>query len=67
MLLTWIDDHSLQKTQMKNRMNICHVDLRHAQTTNKTKTIKDYLGGSSVQKSTCSRQLGSSLHLWLMS
>ena len=28
---------------MKNRMNICHVDLRHAQTTktttNKTKTI----------------------------
>jgi hypothetical protein len=47
---------------MKNRMNICHVDLQHAQTTktttNKTKTIQDYLGGSSVQKSTCSRQLG---------
>ena len=43
---------------MKNRMNICHVDLRHAQTTktttNKTKTIQDYLDGStsSVQKST---------------
>ena len=39
-------------------MNICHVDLRHAQTTkttaNKTKTIQGYLGGSSVQKSTCS-------------
>ena len=34
---------------MKNRMNICHVDLRHAQTTktttNKTKTIQDYLCG----------------------
>ena len=30
---------------MRNRMNICHVDLRHAQTTktktNKTKTIQD--------------------------
>jgi hypothetical protein len=42
---------------MKNRINICHVDLWHAQTTkmttNKTKTIQDYLGGSSVQKSTC--------------
>ena len=41
---------------MKKRMNICHVDLQHAQTTktttNKTKTIQDYLGGSSVQKST---------------
>jgi hypothetical protein len=32
MLRTWIDDHSLQKTQSK------------------TKTIQDYLGGSSVQK-----------------
>jgi hypothetical protein len=56
---------------MKNRMNISHVDLRHAQTTktttNKAKTIQDYLGGSSVQKSTCSRQLGSSLQLGLMS
>ena len=39
---------------MKNGMNICHVDLRHAQTTkttaNKTKTIQDYLGGRSVPK-----------------
>ena len=35
-------------------------------TTNKTKTIQDYLGGSSVHKSTCSRQLGSSLQLGLM-
>jgi hypothetical protein len=38
---------------MKNRMNICHVDLRPTQTTktttNKTKTIQDYLGGSSVE------------------
>jgi hydroxymethylglutaryl-CoA reductase len=37
---------------MKNRMNLCHVDLRHAQTTKTTKrkekTIQDYLGGSSV-------------------
>ena len=37
---------------MKNRMNICHVDLRHAQTTktttNKTKTIQDYLGGTKI-------------------
>ena len=36
---------------MKKRMNICIVDLRHAQTTktttNQTKTIQDYLGGSS--------------------
>jgi hypothetical protein len=35
---------------LNNRMNICHVDLRHAQTTkrttNKTKTIQDYLGDS---------------------
>jgi hypothetical protein len=35
-------------------MNICHVDLWHAQTTktttNKTNTIQDNLGGSSVQK-----------------
>jgi hypothetical protein len=56
---------------MKNVMNINHVDLRHAQTTktatNKKKKVQDYLGGSSVQKSTCSRQLGSSLQLGLMS
>ena len=48
----------------------CH-DLRPAQTTktttNKTKTIQDYLGGSSVQKSISSRQLRSSLQLGLMS
>jgi hypothetical protein len=40
----------------KNRMNICHADLRHAKTTkttsNKTETIQDYLGGSSLQKLT---------------
>jgi hypothetical protein len=34
---------------MKNRMNICLVDLGHAKTTkittNKTKIIQDYLGG----------------------
>ena len=39
---------------MKNRMNICNVDLWHAQTTkttkNKTKIIQDYLGGSSVKR-----------------
>ena len=35
-------------------------------TTNKTKTIQDYLGGSSIHKSTCSCQLGSSLQLGLM-
>ena len=55
---------------MNNRMNICHVDLWHAQTTktarNKTKTIQEYLGGSSVQKRTCLRQLESSLQLGLM-
>ena len=55
---------------MKSSMNICIVDLRHAQTTktttNKTKTIQDYLSGSSVHKSTCSRQLGTSLQLGLM-
>ena len=55
---------------MKSGMNICNVDLRRAQTkkttTNKTKTIRDYLGGSSVHKSTCSRQLGSSLQFGLM-
>ena len=37
---------------MKNRMSICHVDLWHEETTktttNKTKTIQDYLGGSSL-------------------
>ena len=37
---------------------MCHVALRHAQTTktttNKTETIQDYFGGSRVQKSTCS-------------
>jgi hypothetical protein len=56
---------------MKNRMNICHIELRHAQTTKttttKTKTIQDYLGGNSVQKSTCLHQLGSSLQLGLIS
>jgi hypothetical protein len=45
---------------MKNTINVCHVDLQHAQKTKmktkKTKTIQDYLGGSSLQKSTCSRQ-----------
>jgi hypothetical protein len=50
---------------MKNRMNIFHVGFPHAQTTktttNKTKAIQDYLSGSSVQKSTCSHQLGSSI------
>jgi hypothetical protein len=55
MLQLGIVDRSLKKTDllMKNRMKICHVDLRHAQTT-KT-TIQDYLGGSSLQKSTPTR------------
>ena len=51
-------------------MNRCHIDLWHAQTTktttNETQTIQDYLGGSRVQKSTCSHQRGSSLQLGLM-
>jgi hypothetical protein len=73
MLIKWIDDHPHEDTNilMKNRMNIFHVDLRQAQTTktttNKTKTIQDYLGGSSVQKTTCSHQLESSLKLGLTS
>ena len=41
----------MQSTQ---NTDICHVDLQLAQTTktttNKTKTMKDYLGGRSVQK-----------------
>lgn len=56
MLLSGIGDHSLKKTQaywIYEYKNTCHVDLQHAQTTkttaNKTKTIQDYLGGSSVQ------------------
>lgn len=55
---------------MKKRMNISNVDLRYAHTTktttDKTKTIQDYLGSSSIHKSTCSHQLGSSLQLGLM-
>ena len=63
---------------MKNRMNICNLDLRYAQKTKKEeekrrkkkkkkKTIQDYLVRSSEHKSTCSQQLGSSLQLRLMS
>ena len=51
----------------EHRIFKCYGDLRHVHTTkmttNKTKTITDYLGrnGIRVQKSICSRQLGSSL------
>jgi hypothetical protein len=55
---------------MKSSTTICIVDLRRAQTTkttaNQTKAIQDYLGGSSLQKSTCSRQPGLSLQLGLI-
>ena len=51
MFWSWIDDHSIQKTQTywwTTGWILCHVDLRHAQTTktptNKTKTIQDSLG-----------------------
>jgi hypothetical protein len=48
-------------------MLICGMHKQQRQQQTKQKTILDYLGGSSVQKSTCSHQLGSSLQLGLMS
>ena len=75
MLLTWIDDYSLQKTQTYwwkavwiYRMLICgvHKQQRWQWTKHWQLTIQEYLSGSSVQKSTCSPQLGSSLQLGLM-
>ena len=50
-----------------HKKNILFNHFWHAQTTktttNETKTIQDYLGSSSVHKTTCSHQLGSSLQL----
>ena len=43
---------------------LMHVHTTKA-TTNKTKVINNHLGGRRVHKSTCSCQLGSSLHLVL--
>ena len=46
-------------------MLICGMQKQQRRQQTNKKTIQDYLGGSSVQKSTCSHQLGSSLQLGL--